>query len=748
MAFDHAKFLARFVEEAREHCSRIGIGLLNLEKSPGDPETLNGLFRAAHTVKGAARMMKLGGVAALAHRMEDVLDAVRGGRVCCDAALSDLLLRAVDTLSTLLDRISSEGVSGEAPEALCEELSRSAGGGVAAAHSPQALPAMAAFLPAEPAPVQAPSPAAEGGSAPAACAAAAPPAAGSRQPEYYRINAEKLDDLIRLMGEIVSEQGRARKQTARLREIEHAAARFFEEMTGELEKGGAHARRHEALRGAGQALQLSLRQTVAAMADTSLMQDHLTADLQETSLALRMLPIATVFDSLRRTVREVAREQGKEIDFIIEGGETELDRKIIERIGDPLMHMIRNSLDHGLEYPAERVAAGKAAKGSLVLCAFYDSGCVTLSLRDDGRGISVDRIREKALARGIHDADTLAAMTRSELTNLIFLPGFSTSAIITDLSGRGVGMDVVRKNVVDELKGSIAIETEEGKGTTFLLRLPLNLAVFPLVLVSVGGRVCALPATSVCEMLAVAPGEIIEIVNRRAIRVREQLIPVEELSALLDIGRAKTGESREELVVIIRDGDEKMALIVDELHGREEMVVKPLPGHLKNLPLVSGVSVGDGGSLLNVLQVPELFRLARNLAAGVAGKPSGAAPRSTTILVVDDSCNTREIEKSILEAYGYGVVTAEDGEEAFEKTRTQLYDLVITDVEMPRLDGFSLTERLRGDERYRNVPVIIVTSREKDEDKKRGIMVGADAYIVKGAFDQSNLLDTVRNLIG
>jgi len=749
MAIDPAKFLARFVEEALDHCSRISAALLTLEQSPGDMETLNGLFRSAHTIKGSARMLKQLGVAELAHRMEDVLDAVRGGRIPLAAALSDLLFRTVDALAAMLDRISADGDSGAAPDALCEELSRAAGEKGAQPASPQDTPAPEVAAPrGETEPVPAITSVTNGSSAPDHCGVtgSAPPAATTHQSEYFRINAAKLDDLIRLMGEIVSEQGRARKHAARLREIEHASARFVEELAEQPGKGGTSAGRREALLAAGQALQFSLRQSVAAICATSLMQDHLTADLQETSLALRMLPIATVFEPLRRTVRELAREFGKEIDFLVDGGETELDRKIIERIGDPLLHMIRNSLDHGLEGPEERRAAGKTPKGSLVLSAFYDGGCVTLSLRDDGRGISIDRVREKALAKGLYRADTLAAMTRSELTNLIFLPGFSTSAIITDLSGRGVGMDVVRKNVVDELKGSITTETEEGKGTTFLLRLPLNLAVFPLVLVSVGGKVCALPATSVCEMLAVACTDIIQIVNKRAIRLREQLIPVEQLSAILNVGREKRGDPREELVVIIGNGAEKLALIVDDLHGREEMVVKPLPAHLKNLPMVSGVSIGDGYALLNVLHVPELFRCAHQIAQ--PREPTSAAPRTTTILVVDDSYNTREIEKSILEAYGYGVVTAEDGEEAFEKTRAEQYDLVITDVEMPRLDGFSLTERLRGDERYRTVPVIIVTSREKDEDKKRGIMVGADAYIVKGAFDQSNLLDTVRSLIG
>ena len=546
------------------------------------------------------------------------------------------------------------------------------------------------------------------------------------------------------MGEIVSEQGRSRRQIARLREIEHAVGRHLTAVAGRLQ---SLENKDQALIEAGAALQLTLRQAVRAMQDESLMQDHLVGDLQETSLKLRMQPLSTVFDPLRRTVRDLAHEHGKDIEFVVDGGDTELDRKIIDRIGDSLIHLIRNGLDHGLESAQERIAAGKPAKGTIALSACYDSGCVTISLRDDGRGLSPEKLREKALSRRLFDAETLASMSRAEIVDLIFMPGFSTSPIITDLSGRGVGMDVVRKSIVDELKGTIIIDSKEGSGTTFMMRLPLNLAVFPLFLLSTGGKICAMPATSIVEMLSVSRSEIIEIVNKQAIRLREQIIPVESLAAILKLPSSGAPEGDEVMVVIVRDGEEKLGLLVDDIVSREEMAVKPLPAHLQNLRMVSGATIGDRNSVVNVLHVPEIFKQAREIAQP-GRKVQKDKEVSSTVLVVDDSINTREIEKSILEAYGYRVVTAEDGQEAFEMTRDTLFDLVITDVEMPRLDGFSFTERLRSDERYRTVPVIIVTSREKDEDKKRGIQVGANAYIVKGAFDQSNLLETVRSLIG
>jgi chemotaxis protein histidine kinase CheA/CheY-like chemotaxis protein len=742
MAFDHSKFLARFIEEAREHCSRMSEGLLNLEKSPGDSEMINSLFRSAHSIKGSSRMMKLAGITELAHKMEDILDGVRGGKFTLAASISDILFRGVDALQGMLERVSAGETAVAAPEGLCEELTLAA-----TASTEGNAPA----IPADPVPAVdsgrplPDSPPLEQPTGPTDDATSQPSVAKVRQVDYLRVNAAKLDELIKLMGEIVSEHGRARRHIARLGEIERTMARHVRSVAAHLNNGGSESKAYGET---GAALQLSLHQSVRAIYDASLMQDHLVADLQETSLRMRMQPLSTVFDPLRRTVRDLAREQEKEIDFIVEGGETELDRKIIDRIGDSLLHMIRNALDHGVGTAAERREVGKNPTGTIILSACYDSGCVTISLSDDGRGLSVDRIREKALARRLFAPEVLAGMSRAEITNLIFMPGFSTSPIITDLSGRGVGMDVVRKSVVDELKGTIIIDTKEGVGTTFLLRLPLNLAVFPLFLFAVNGKNCALPATSIAEMILLERGEIIKIVNKRAIRLRSQIIPVEDLAVILGVPPESPPRGDKVLIVIVRDGEEKLGLMVDEIIGREEMVVKPLPPHLQNLRMVSGVTIGERNSIINVLHVPELFRKARDIAEPA---PLNAVEKKSllqTILVVDDSTNTREIEKSILEAYGYGVETAEDGEEAFAKTRGALYDLVITDVEMPRLDGFSLTAKLRADERYRNVPVIIVTSLEKEEDKKRGILVGANAYIVKRAFDQSNLLETVRSLIG
>jgi len=723
MAIDLSKFLARFAEEARDHCARLSDGLLNLEQAADRTEAIHALFRSAHTIKGSARMLKLLGVSELAHSMEDLLDALRSGRLAFTPGLSDGLFRGVDALVAMLDDLAPGGsLQPAAPEALCREL--------------RALAEGAAPLP-EPAapPAPAPAPAAAEPSAPAAPGPV--PAAPRPKAEYLRIRASKLDDLIQLMGEMVSEHARFKGEIQRLRELERSANQW-------RLAAGAEGPKHQAHRETLAAMHESVR----TVRDAVVMQDHLLAELQDTSLTLRMQPLATVFDPLRRTVRDLAREHGKEIDFQIEGNETELDRKIIEQLGDPLLHMIRNGIDHGLEEPEARRQAGKPERGTLKLSARYEGGCVTITLRDDGRGINVEKLKEKVLATRLMTADALARLSRAEVLNLVFLPGLSTSPVITDLSGRGVGMDVVRKNIVEGLKGAIVIETEPGRGTAFHLRLPLNLAIFPLFLVALGSQSCAIPASAIVAMLAVRPQDLPQCLGKRTLQVERQTVPVEDLAALLGLPPLEPATAAEVNVVIVHDGADKLGFLVSGIVGREEMVVQPVPLHLRNLKLVNGLTIGPSSRVITVLDVPALMQAARHRTVPAPGPAALPEPHRTTILVVDDSLNTREIEKDILEASGYQVETAEDGQDALDKTRVRLYDLVLTDVEMPRLDGFALTERLRADERYQSVPVIIVTSLAKPADRMRGIRVGANAYIVKNAFDQSGLVDTIRSLIG
>lgn len=731
MAFDKNKFLARFIQEAREHCTLINSGLLGLEKNPGGLDTINAIYRSAHTIKGSSRMLKLFPVTEVAHKMEDVLDALKNQKIISSRELLDTLFRALDVISGLLDQVAAGNDLTEVPVDICRDLEKAAaqesspGGNndsvtTCSSGTPvpdEALPRKDSFE-------------------------------KSSDSEIIRIQAGKLDDLIKMMGEIVSSRNRFRqnlvdlKEAALLSELNLSA---LSTMTTAMANDAGH--KQQALRTA-QSLQAVLTRLTSSMKDNLLDQEQLTEQLQEVSLTMRMLPLSTIFESFHRTVREMAQAFGKDIDFVVDGGETELDKKIIEKIGDPLLHMIRNAVDHGIETREERLLAGKQERGSINVSAWYEGGSVIISLRDDGRGISLQKIKEKARQKKLFPDEILDSMSETEIIDIIFQPGFSTSPIITDLSGRGVGMDVVKKNIVENLQGTVRIDTKEGEGSSFYLKLPLNLALFRLMLVSAAGHVFALPAGPVCEIVTVPTSDLITILSKKAIRLRNEVIPVEDLGAILNLPVQGGKDSREALILVVNTGKESLGLTVDSVIDEETMIVKSLPSHMKNIQLVSGVTIGGKQQIVNVLNIPMLCKKAKEIKSSCHVEIREGKKKEITVLVVDDSINTREIEKSILEAYGYQVVLAGDGMEALEKSRGKQFDAIITDVEMPRLDGFTLTEQLRRDDRYKDTPIIIVTSREKEEDKKRGIMVGANAYIVKGAFDQTNLIETIQNLIG
>jgi two-component system, chemotaxis family, sensor kinase CheA len=717
MALDRGKLIARFLQEAREHCSGIERGLVSLEGTPGDRETLDAICRSAHTIKGAARMMKFPDVASVAHRMEDVLDALKIGRVNNSQGISSLLLRGIDTINGMLDRVADGAESPGSADELCAELKQAADGGDGAPGAGRG--------PGKD----------EQGATPVD--REAPVAVSPGRPwcdETIRVSAEKIDGLIRLMGEISATGARSGETLIRLKKALRLSGRLS--ASSDSPPAGVLGELHGVLADA-----------YSSLKDDLLSRETLTLQLLEASLALRTLPLATVFDSFPRTVRDIALSLDKEVEFLVEGGEIELDKMIIEKIGDPLMHMIRNAVDHGIETREERLQAGKSEKGAIHLSAWFERGSVMVLLHDDGRGISLEKIRSRALRKKLADRETLEAMSDGEVREFIFLPGFSTSEIITDLSGRGVGLDVVRKSIIEDLRGSIRIDSHEGSGTAFFLKLPLHLALFRLLFVSAGGRVFAFLADSVEEVLTISRDELITVVNKKAVRLRNEVIPVEELASLLSLPRSGDGDGERMLIAIVSAGNEKLGLVIDAVVHEESVVVKPLPPHLKNIRIVAGVTVRGRGEIVAVLAVPRLCDAAREKKGERPASPAAENRRELAVLVVDDSISTREIEKSIIEAHGYQVVVAGDGLEALERAGERVFDAVVTDIEMPRLDGFTLTERLRMDDRYRHTPIIIVTSREREEDRKRGILVGANAYIVKGSFDQTSLIETIDNLV-
>lgn len=748
MALNIKQFLARFVEEAREHIKAVNEGLLSLEKNPGDSESLNAIFRAAHTIKGSSRMMKLTAISDVAHKLEEVLDALRGKRITFSRELSNLLFSGIDTISIMLEEAAAEATITMDTQTLCAALEKAARGEL-----PGAFPAvgvtdvsasqgaMGAREGMRGAKTELPQSLGEGGQV----GQVVSESPRTRVYETIRVSTIKLDELIKLVGEFSTGQGRLKERLVEVRELERRTGRCVQ-FLADLENGHSSWRKEmaDAVRG----VHAGLKRLASDVAEEANLEELQVRQLQESSLSLRMVPLSTLFDSLHRTVRDLSESLGKKVDFIVEGGETELDKKMVEKVGDPLVHMIRNAIDHGIESPEDRLKAGKAETGSVRLAARYEGDTVLIELSDDGAGVSLQKIKKKAIQRRLFSEDQLERLQESEVINLIFHPGFSTSEIITDVSGRGVGMDVVKRNIVEHLKGSIHVQTKEGEGTILTVRLLLTLAIMRVLIVSVCGMKFAVPSNSVNEIVIVRQNEIIDVVNRKAIRLREQLVPVVDLGQLLRVPQQSEDVSMGQLCLVCSTGRERLGLMVEGVLDEENVVVKPLPAHMQNTRFVSG-AIASVDEIINVLNIPVVVEAAREMKHEVRlASQEIKKARTISILVVDDSVNTREIERGVLEAYGYSVTLAGDGLEALEKAGEVKYDAIITDVEMPRMDGFTFTERLRQDESYKDTPIILVTSRDKEEDKRRGIKVGANAYIVKGAFDQTNLVETIRNLVG
>ena len=740
MALDITKFIGRFIGEARDHLTHLEAGLAALESQPDDTEAINALFRSAHTIKGSARMIKLLGISTNAHRMEDLLGALRSGTQRPVSANLSLLQRGVDAIAAQLDQVESSGGDPPADEALCLALAQAAGL-EEPAHSPAAgaktVPASAPTHPASPPPTPAPStppPASPATPAPAV------PAANYRAPDSVRVPLTKLDELVRLIGEILSVQARLRQRLLEVQTLDRSAQNAGIQGAPGLDPDMSRAF-HTFAR--------DLRDTIQA-------QELLTAGLGERALVLRMLPLSMVFDPSARMVRELARAAGKEVRCEVQGGEIELDRQIIERLGDALVHLVRNAVDHGLDDPDERRAAGKPPVGQVRLSARHAGGGVVVEVSDDGRGLNRERLIAKAILKGLLEPARAATLTDEEVWELIYEPGLSTSEIITELSGRGVGMDVIHRTVIDDLHGAISVVSHPGEGSRFTFNLPLSLAQMRVLLLTSGGHRFGLAAQHVVELLRVSPGETIRVAERPAVVLRNEFIPLVPLAELLGLTTTRPGprDKGGQLAVVIGVRQAKLGLVIDGLVDTQNLVIKSLPDQMRGCGLVTGIVVTGDQTLVSVLQAPglmDLARLYRSEATTQGAAPAaGPTPRSEPwrVLVVDDSLNTREIVKEVLEAYGYQVTTAEDGLDGWQKALGGRYNALLTDVEMPGLDGFSLTARLRSHAQYESTPIIIITSREREEDKRRGIQVGADAYIVKGDFDQSSLLATLRTLLG
>jgi two-component system chemotaxis sensor kinase CheA len=473
--------------------------------------------------------------------------------------------------------------------------------------------------------------------------------------------------------------------------------------------------------------------------------------LMEDVKKLLMQPFSTLLDGMPRIVRDLAKDLGKEADFVARCGDIEMDRRILDEMRDPLIHLIRNCLDHGIEKAGERLLAGKKACGRISIAVERRSGQkAEITVSDDGAGLNTLKIKEAAVKNGLIAASEADALPDEAAHLLIFHSGLSTSPIITDLSGRGLGMAIVRERI-EKLGGRVTVETRSGQGAVFRILLPTARATFRGVLVRVRERHFVFPTFHIDRVVRVKNDEIRSMANREAISLEGRLISLARLADVLGLEPAQ-GRARPPLVqpaVVVHCGGQTVAFLVDAVIAEHEILLKNLGGQLRRVRNIEGATVLQGGKLVPVLNVFDLFKSALEASASRLSKAefSDAAPASKRILVVEDSITSRTLLKNIIEAAHYEVETAVDGIDGFTKMRDGRFDLVVSDVEMPRLHGFDLTLRIRKDEQLSQTPVILVTARESREDRERGIEVGANAYIVKSSFDQANLIEVIRRFL-
>ena len=476
----------------------------------------------------------------------------------------------------------------------------------------------------------------------------------------------------------------------------------------------------------------------------------ITEEIEGGIRGLRLLPISTLLEQFPRMVHDLAAEEKKQVDLIFEGESTVADKRIIEEMKSPLMHMLRNAIDHGIELPEDRVKTGKHPVGKILVKVSQEADHVRLDVSDDGRGLDLDAIRQQAVKRHLYSEAQALELDDAQLKNVLMTPGFSTNKMITDISGRGVGLDVVR-STVERMHGTLQINSTPGKGMVFTLNLPVSLTSTRVMRLREWGENYALPCEAIYFSKILKPGELIIREDRQCFYHDDEIITVSRLGSLLDRPSQFEDVHAALICVVIKVGEFNFGLIVDELHEEEEIVLKPPPVPIKRLRNVSGVTILDSGLVCAVLNAADLAKSAqrlhqRSVKADEMGQPT-QAPIKRSLLLVEDSIVTRIQEKRILEAAGYEVITAVDGVNAWNILASRSFDAIVSDIMMPNMDGLELTAKIRANKKFAEIPIILVTSLASEEDRRKGLEVGADAYISKSDFDQTILLDSITRLI-
>lgn len=768
---------AIFKVEAEEHISVLSSGLIELEKDSKSEKSdilIESVFREAHSLKGAARSVNRTDIESICQVLESIFSLLKNGKLSISSSHFDLIHQALDGISAMISETNSEAstdhrkIINQLEIILIPSQSDNAIKKTPNTEPPVLEKKRIVIRNTEPGkaetniqkeknlskmvhePVDEVQEKSEHNTQ------------KTTQQDTLRIQAQKLDTLF-----LQSEQLIQTKITHAQRNME------LQEIYEFVKSWKAAFRNWDASFASGSGMERqkmmdynreNVNQLEAKLANISFFRDadqrmlgRLVDEHVDSMKNLLMLPISTIVEGFHKIVRDLARDQGKDVELNITGKEIEVDKRILEELKDPLIHMIRNCVDHGIKTPEARSKINKPEKAIIYLdFKSLDGRKIEISISDDGAGINIEKVIDQAIKMGLIAKGDESKMSDHEITHLIFKSGFSTSAMITDLSGRGLGLAIVKEKV-EKLGGSINVETKAGIGTTFKLILPQNLSTYRGVLVRIGDFLGFLPTRSVGRTIRVHPKEIKTVENKETIILNDQIISLTKLSSVLGIvsrnqnSLKNNGNSNVENylpVVILTMGNKQIGFVVDEILEEQEILVKELGKQLKNVRNISGASVLGTGKVVPVLNASDLMKYAFKERATVINSEVEQEPQTAyKILVTDDSITSRTLIKDILENAGYVVETAYDGMDGFTKAVIGDFDLIVSDVDMPRMNGFEFTTKVRNDKKISELPVVLVTALESREDREHGINVGANAYIIKSSFDQSNLLEVVQKLL-
>ncbi|GAA6618580.1 response regulator [Scytonema sp. NUACC26] len=758
MMIEDEELRSLYKEASAEHIQNIEAALLHLEKNPQDNTKLEGLLREMHSLKGDSRMLGVKDVETLTHEMEEILGTVKRGEQLLTPQLFDCLYQGIDAVR----KIAHEAITGQPSgvsvfHVLAQLMTVESNDtqletqniipdsqNTTPTHTrvEQPLVSTETIHPNEPTELI------------------------DDRIDTIRVASERLDKLLTYVGELVVTKGQIVNQLTDLEEIIalwedlnqqiFASRRLFQDLLQDVPetKQRSLLEFYDLLENRLKQLGTNLNNLKNKTIDSNSRLETVSDELNSGVTSVRLVPLSGIFNLFPRTIRDLAKQQGKEVNLKIEGGETSVDKRILEEMKDPLLHLLRNAIDHGIETPLERQQAGKLPTATILIRATQIGNTVTIEVSDDGRGLDVEAIKQAALRRGICAEEELLRMSVAEIQSLIFAPGFSTRTSVTEISGRGVGLDIVRANV-ERLKGNILVEFTPGLGCLFRITMNSVLATNHVLIVEINHNPYAIPIEFVETMLLVSPQEIFAVEGSQTFSFQGQPVSIVWLADLLGLP-VKVPASTQALTTVLKSipcvilqlGSQRLALLVDNVVELQEIVLKPQSSLLKRVCNIAGATILGTGEVCMVLSPTDLFKSAKKTVVSITVRElAEIAQIKKRILLVEDSLPIRTQMRRILETAGYEVTVAIDGQDGFEKLSENQFDAVVSDVQMPKIDGFEFTMKIRELAEYKELPVILVTTLATEQDKIQGERVGANAYITKGQFEQGEFLDILRRLI-